>query len=200
MSLSTVAAALAALSALAAPAEKQSWESTVKPETNAVFLPRSALVEVDGAPRGRGSVHLEIEDRTRTFRVRVSAEGFETQEAVVEAARVADKDFALALRPAGYAKPVAARDASSMALAAAALLRAGRVDDAADYAEWSLRSGNTPLANRVLGDVWRRRGDRDQATRYYTMYLSIAEHPRDEAEIRAWLLQDKAGDITIPAK
>ena len=200
MSLSTVAAVLAALSALAAPAEKQSWETTVKPETNAVFLPRSALVEVDGEPRGRGSVHLEIEDRTRTFRVRVSAEGFETQEAVVEAARVADKDFALALRPAGYAKPVDARDASSMALAAAALLRAGRVDDAADYAEQSLRGGNTPLANRVLGDVWRRRGDRDQATRFYTMYLSIAEHPRDEAEIRAWLLQDKAGDITIPAE
>lgn len=200
MSLSTVLAVLAALSTLAAPAEKQSWDSTVKPQTNAVFLPRSALVEVDGEPRGRGAVSLEIEDRTRKFKVRVSAEGFETQEAVVEAARVADKDFALALRPAGYTKPVDARDASSMALAASALLRAGRVDDAADYAEQSLRGGNTPLANRVLGDVWRRRGDRDQATRFYTMYLSLADHPRDEAEIRAWLLQDKAGDITIPAE
>ena len=75
-----------------------------------------------------------------------------------------------------------------------------RVDDAADYAQQSFRGGNTPLANRVLGDVWRRRGDRDQATRYYTMYLSLSDHPADEAAIREWLLQPRAGDITIPAK
>ena len=58
----------------------------------------------------------------------------------------------------------------------------GRADDAAEYADYSLRLASTPLANRVLGDVWRKRGDREQE------------------EIRAWLLQDRPGDITIPAK
>ncbi len=194
-------AALATLVALAAPPapEKQSWESTMKPHTNAEFLPHSALVEVDGEAKGRGFVHLEVADPKRTYKVRVSAEGFETEEALVEASRIAAKDLVLALRPAGYERKVDAGDASSMALAASALLKAGRAGEAAEYADQSLRTGNTPLANRVLGDVWRKRGDRDQATRYYTMYLSLAEHPADEAEVRAYLLQDRPGDITVPA-
>jgi hypothetical protein len=202
MPVPTLAALAAALATLAAPPtqEKQSWGSTMKPHTNAEFLPHGALVEVDGEAKGRGFVHLEIADPKRTFKVRVSAEGFEPEEAVVEASRVAAKDFVLALRPAGYERKVDAADASSMALAASALLRAGRDADAGEYAEQSLRTGNTPLANRVLGDVWRKRGDRDQATRYYTMYLSITDHPADEADVRAYLLQDKPGDMTLPAK
>jgi len=87
-----------------------------------------------------------------------------------------------------------------MALAASALWRAGRVDDAADFAEASLKAGNTPLANRILGDVWRKRGDRDQATRFYAMYLSLSDSPPDGPEIKAWLMQPKDGDITIPAR
>ncbi len=201
MPVHAIAALAAALATLAAPPapEKQSWDSAMKPHTNAEFLPHAALVEVDGEAKGRGFVHLEVADPKRTFKVRVSAEGFETEEAVVEASRIAAKDFVLALRPAGYEKKVDAADAPSMALAASALLRAGRADDAAEYAEQSLRNGNTPLANRVLGDVWRKRGDRDRATKHYTMYLSLSEHPADEAEVRAYLLQDRPGDITIPA-
>ncbi len=194
-------ALLAALAALAPPASpKQSWDSAMKPEVSAGFLPRSAQVEIDGQVRGRGFVKLEITDPKRVFKVRVSAEGFETAEATVEAGRVADREYAIALRPAGFERRLEAKDASGMALAAAALWRAGRVDDAADYAEQSLRSGNTPLANRVLGDVWRRRGDRDRAVQHYTMYLSLSDHPADEAELREWLLQPRPGDITIPAK
>ncbi len=192
-----VAAVVAALAALADP-PAQSWESAVQPEATALFLPHTALVEVDGKPEGRGSIALKVTDPGRTFRVRVSAEGFEPEEAVVEAGKVANRDFVLALRPAGFTRKVSPADCSSMALAASALLKAGRLDDAAEYAEQSLRTGNTPLANRVLGDVWRRRGDRDQAVRYYTMYLSLTEDPRDGDEIRAWLLQPKPGDLTIP--
>jgi tetratricopeptide (TPR) repeat protein len=87
-----------------------------------------------------------------------------------------------------------------MALAASALWKAGRVDDAADYAEQSLRTGSTPLASRVLGDVWRRRGNRDQAVKYYARYLSETDNPPDAPEIKAWLMQDRPGDITIPAR
>jgi hypothetical protein len=32
------------------------------------------------------------------------------------------------------------------------------------------------------------------------MYLSIAKNPPDGPEIKAWLLQDQPGDITIPSK
>jgi hypothetical protein len=192
-------ALLAALAALAAPA-KQSWDSTVKPAANAEFLPHSALVEIDGQAQGRGFVHLEVADPKRTFRLRVSAEGFETEEAVVEAARVASRDYVLALRPAGFAGRVDPANATSMALAADALWKAGRADHAAEYAERSLKAGNTPLANRILGDVWKRRGDRDQATRYYTMYLSLTNDPPDAPEIKAWLMQPRPGDITLPVR
>jgi hypothetical protein len=196
----SAAALLAALAVLAAPPEKQSWDTVQVPEARADFLPQSALIEVDGQARGRGFVRLEVTDPKRTFRIRVSAEGFETEEAVVEAGRIANRQYFLALRPAGFDRKVDTRDAASMALAASALWKAGRVDDAADYAEQSVRTGNTPLANRVLGDVWRRRGDRDQAVKFYAMYLSLADNPADGAEIKAWLMQDRPGDITIPAR
>ncbi len=190
---------LAALAAPPAPA-KQSWTDAVKPEVSAEFLPRSARIEVDGKEVGRGFAKLEVADPKRTFRVRVSADGFETEEATVEAARVQDREFLLALRPAGFVQRLSPGDARGMALAASALWRAGRADDAAAYAEQSLAVANVALANRVLGDVWRARGDRDQATRYYTMYLSLMENPADGPEIKAWLMQPRPGDITIPAK
>jgi len=205
MPASSSAALLAALAILAPPPEppapaRQSLEATRAPETRADFLPRSALIEVDGQVRGHGFVKLELGDVTRTFKVRVSAEGYQTEELVVDPARVVDRQFFLALRPVGFDKKVDPRDAASMALAASALWRAGRVDDAADYAEESLRAGNTALANRVLGDVWRKRGDRDQAVKYFTMYLSLMDDPPDGKEIRAWLMQDRPGDLVIPVE
>jgi hypothetical protein len=181
---------------------KQSWDSTLKPEVKLTVLPQAALVEVDGKAIARGFASLDVADPKRTFRVRVSAEGFETAEAVVEAGRVADRAFFLALRPAGFGSSghIDPTDASTMARASSALWRAGRADDAAEYAEQSLEAGRTPLANRVLGDVWRRRGNRDKAVQYYSMYLSLAEDPPDAGEIRAWLSQARPGDITVPAK
>jgi tetratricopeptide (TPR) repeat protein len=196
----SAAAILAALAVLAGPPEKQSWDSVQKPEVRADFLPQSALVEVDGQARGRGFVKLDLSDPKRTYRLRVSAEGFETEEAVVEAGRVAGRQYFLALRPSGFQQKVDTQVSASMALAASALWKAGRVDDAADYAEQSLRTGSTPLASRVLGDVWRRRGDRDQAVKYYARYLSETDNPPDAPEIKAWLMQDRPGDITIPAR
>jgi tetratricopeptide (TPR) repeat protein len=196
-----VAPLLAGLALLAAPApQKQSWDAASPAEARASFLPQSSLVEVDGQPRGRGSVILEVRDPARTYRIRVSAEGFEPAEAVVEAGKIARQDFFLALRPAGFERKVDTADAASMALAASALWKAGRVDDAADYAEQSMRNGNTPLANRILGEVWRKRGDRDKAVKYFTMYLSLTNDPPDAPEIKAWLMQDRPGDITIPEK
>jgi hypothetical protein len=199
MAVPIAPAILVALAAWAAP-EKESWDSVVKPEVKVDVLPHSALVEVDGKARGRGFATIEVADPKRTFRVRASAEGFETEEAVVDAGKVADRQFFLALRPAGFGRKVDPADAVSMALAASALLKAGRADDAAEYAEQSLRTGSTPLANRVLGDVWRSRGDPDKATRYYAMYLSLADDPPDGPEIKAWLSQPRPGDITIPAR
>jgi tetratricopeptide (TPR) repeat protein len=197
----TLAAAIAALAALAPPqAPKQSWSDTVPPEGYAAFLPHAAVVEVDGKVAGKGSVQVEVTDPKRQYRVRVSADGFEPEEATVEAARIADREFMIVLRPAGFATRIDARDPSATALAAAALWRAGRPDEAAEYADYSLRLANTPLANRVMGDVWRKRGDREKATRYYTMYLSISDNAAEKEEIRAWLMQDRPGDITVPAK
>jgi hypothetical protein len=117
----------------------------------------------------------------------------------VVAGKVANRQVMVVLRPAGFDQAIDAGDARSMALAAAALWRAGRVDAAAEYADQSLQTGNTALANRVLGDVWKRRGDDQQATRYYTMYLSLADNPSDGPAIREWLMRSRPGDITIPA-
>lgn len=196
-------AALAVLAALAAGAgpPKQSWDSVVKPEVKVEIMPRSAVVEVDGKALGRGFATLDVTDPKRKFRVKASAEGFETAEAVVEGASVANHHYFVALRPLGFGadRRLDPADAPSMAVAAAALWRAGRVDDAAEYAEQSIRGGNTPLANRVLGDVWRRRGNRDRAIQYYAAYLSLADDPPDAAEIKSWVSQVK-GDITIPAE
>jgi len=199
MLATTATALLLALSLQAAAPGKETWDAANPAMARASFLPRAALIEVDGQPRGRGSVELEVADPKRTFRIRLSAEGFEPAEAVVEASQIARRQFFLALRPAGFERQVDTADAPSLALAASALWRAGRVDDAADYAEQSLRNGNTALANRILGEVWRKRGDRDQAVRYFTMYLSLAPNPADGPEIKAWLMQDRPGDITIPA-
>jgi hypothetical protein len=195
----SVTAALAALAILAAP-EKQSWEATQAREARAEFLPKSALIEVDGKPLGQGYAVLVITDTRRSYRVRVSAEGFESAEREVEAGKIVDKQVFLALRPAGFTQRLDVKDAAGMALAANALWKAGRLDDAIDYAQQSLQGGNTPLANRVLGEVWRKRGDRDQAVRYFTMYLSLTDNPPDGPEIKAWLLRDQPGDITIPAR
>ena len=201
MPLAASALALSALTLLAAPEkEKQSWDSVSTAIARADFLPKAALVEVEGQPPGRGFVQLDVTDPGRTYKVRVSAEGFEPEERVVEAAKIARGLFYLALRPAGFAQRVDTADPSSMALAASALWKAGRVDDAADYAEQSLHVGNTPLANKILGEVWRRRGDRDKAVQYFTMYLSLTDNPSDGPAIRAWLLEAQPGDITVPAR
>ena len=205
------AALLLALTVMAEPARQAkpappkqpaatSWESVQPKSVSFEVMPRSAQVEVDGKAQQPGLITIDVTDLQRTFKVRVSAEGFESEEAVVVAGKVVSKQVIVALRPAGYERRVDAGDAASMALAAAALWRAKRVDDAAAYAEQSMQITNTDLANRVLGDVWRHRGDRDKATRYYTMYLSLVENPRDGPEIRAYLMQDRPGDITIPAR
>jgi tetratricopeptide (TPR) repeat protein len=189
---------LASLSAAGGSA-KETWESVVKPEAKVEVVPRRAVVEVDGKARGQGFATLDVTDPKRKFRVRATAEGFEPLEVVVEGGAIADQSFFLALRPLGFGstRRLDPADAASMAQAAAALWRAGRVDDAAEYAEQSLRGGETALANRVLGDVWRRRGDRDRAVRHYASYLSLAQDPPEAAEIRAWVSQGK-GDITVP--
>jgi tetratricopeptide (TPR) repeat protein len=193
-----LAAAVLAFLAAAASA-KETWDSVMKPEAKVEVMPRRAVVEVDGQARGQGFATLDVTDPKRKFRVRASAEGFEPAEVVVEGGSVADRSFFLALRPAGFGstRKLDPNDAASMAQAAAALWRAGRVDDAAEYAEQSLRGGDTALANRVLGDVWRRRGDRDRAVRHYASYLSLADNPPDAGEIKAWVSQGRQ-DITIP--
>jgi tetratricopeptide (TPR) repeat protein len=186
--------------ALAGAPAKASWGEVTRPDVRAEVLPRSAVVEIDGKEVGRGYALVEVGDPKRTLRVRVSAAGFETEEKVVVAGDVADREYVLALRPAGFERRADPADAGSMALAASALAKAGRLDDAADYATQSLRAGNTPLANRVLGDVWRHRGNRDEATRYYAMYLSLAKDPPDAPEIKAYLMQPRPGDISLPAQ
>ena len=200
MPISSALAVLAALLAAAPAAPKQSWDSAMKPEANAQFWPRAALVEVDGKPAGRGWVLLKLPDAAQSLRVRVSAEGFETEETVVEVERIRNKQFFLALRPAGFAQKLDPLDAAGMARAAEALWKAGRAGEAAEYAEQSLANGNTPLANRVLGDIARSRGDRDGAVRFYTMYLSIRPDAPDAADIKKYLMQDRPGDITLPAQ
>src|SRR5512135_2685836 len=121
-----VLAAVVGLAPLAGPA-KESWDSVLKPEAKVEILPHSAQVEVDGKARGRGFATLDVSDPKRKFRVRASAEGFETEDVEVEGGSIADRWFFVALRPVGFGsgRRLDPRDAPSMAQAAAALWRAG---------------------------------------------------------------------------
>ncbi|HEY6105708.1 MAG TPA: hypothetical protein VIV59_06990 [Anaeromyxobacteraceae bacterium] len=194
------AAALAALAALACGGpRKASWESVAGPQVAVEVLPRQAAVEMDGRALGAGGRSQAVRPGGR-HRLRASADGFEPLEAEVEGDRVAGRTVFLVLRPQGFGseRRLEAGEPSGLAQAAARLLRAGRLDDAVEYAEQSLAAGDNALAHKVLGAGYARKGSPERSIRHYSDYLGLAPDSPDAAEVRK-ALGTARGDIALPA-
>jgi hypothetical protein len=194
------AAALAAVAVLACGGpHKASWESVAGPQIAVEVLPRLATVEMDGRALGAGGRSQAVRPGAR-HRLRASAEGFEPLEVEVEGERVAGRTVFLVLRPQGFGseRRLEAGDPPGLAQAAARLLRAGRLDDAVDYARQSLAAGDNAPAHRVLGAAYARKGGFALSIRHYSDYLGLAPDAPDAAEVRR-ALETARGDIALPA-
>lgn len=188
----------AALAACAGP--KESWNALQRRDLSIEVLPRGAAVELDGQPVGRGAASRPALDAGRRYRLRVTAGGFEPLEVEVEGAKLSGGQTVLVLRPVGFGsqRRLDAGDPGGLAQAALTLLRAGRLDDAQDYAARSLDLGETALVHKVLGGIWARRGDRRRAGRHYSEYLVLAPDAPDAKQIAAEV-ERLRGDLTVPA-
>jgi tetratricopeptide (TPR) repeat protein len=180
--------------------QKESWKALQQSELSIDILPRNAAVELDGKPVGRGASARPAVDAGRRYRLRATAGGFEPLQVEVEGSKLSGGQTALVLRPVGFGsqRRLDAGDPGGLAQAALALLRAGRLDDAQDYAARSLELGETGLAHKVLGGICARRGDRRQAVRHYSEYLVLAPDAPDAKQIAADV-ERMRGDLTLPA-
>jgi tetratricopeptide (TPR) repeat protein len=189
----------AVLLIVACATPRQSWQEMQTPEVFVDLLPRSAVLEVDGRVLGPGSRTVPLPDLQRRYRFKASAAGFQPMEMIAEGKKLAGARANLLLRPSGFgtARPLDAGDPGSLAQAALVLLRAGRLDDARDYADYSLELAEVPLAHRVLGAVYEKQGDRRRAAQEYSAYLALAPEAPD-ARIVAEAVARARGDLTIP--
>ncbi len=192
------AAALLLASACAAP--KQSWREMQLPEVFVELLPPAAVLEVDGRVLGPGSRPVQLPDARRRYRLRATAPGFQAAEMTAEGEKLVGTRVSLLLRPEGFgaSRRLDAGDPASLAQAAVVLLRAGRLDDARNYADRSLELAEVPLAHRVLGAVYDKQGDRRKAAQEYSTYLSLVPDAPD-AKAVAGAVERARGDLTIPA-
>ena len=192
-------APLVALALAACAGQKESWRS-LGAELSIEVLPRNADVSLDGEPVGHGARSRPNPEAGRRYRVRATAAGFEPLEIEVDGSRLSGGQTVLVLRPVGFGsqRRLDAGDPAGLAQAAMTLLRAGRLDDASEYASRSLDLGDTALAHKVLGGVYAGRGDRRQAALHYGEYLALAPDAPDARQVEAEIARMR-GDVAIPA-
>lgn len=193
-------ATLLAAALAACAGQKESWKSVQQPDFSIEILPRNAAVELDGRPVGRGAASRTVVDAGRRYRLRATAGGFEPLQVELEGSKLSGGQTFLVLRPVGFGsqRRLDAGDPGGLAQAALTLLRAGRIDDAWDYAQRSIELGETALVHKVLGGIHARRGDRRQAGRHYSEYLVLAPDAPDAKQIAAEV-ERMRGDLTIPS-
>jgi tetratricopeptide (TPR) repeat protein len=187
-------AALAAL--LAAPGCARGARGPgAPPEVLVEVLPRSAAVELDGRPLGRGSRAVPAPPGADEHVLRVSAEGYEAEERRLPAGSLAGARVGAALRPRGFpsGRLLDYDDAAGLAAAAAFLARAGPAEDAADYAERAVAlEPGSALAHLALGDALVRMGRRDEAMRLWSRYLRLTPEAPD-ADVVARRMEEVRG-------
>jgi tetratricopeptide (TPR) repeat protein len=195
------AALLALLAAACGGPRAERFEDVAGAEGLVQVLPSGAHLEVDGVPLGPGSRAVPVRDPTRVHRVRASAAGFQPHEVEVPAQELAGGRVGLALRPEGFgsARTLSYDEPSGLSAAAALLLRAGRSQDALEYAQRAAElAPDAAPPRRVLGDAWLRLGRPERAIPEYSAYLAAAppDAPdRREVEDRLSRLR---GDIALP--
>ncbi len=179
------AASLAVLLAACAGPKPVSWSEVRPPEVYVDTLPPGAIVSVDGVEIGKGPLSVPIRDESRSYLVRVTAEGFEPLEASLPGAKLAGTRHEVVLRPQGFGseRKLAAGEPAGLLQAAFVLLRANRNAEALAYAEASLAAGESALAHRTAGYAQLRLGNRNEAVRQFSLYISLAPEAADRKDI-----------------
>jgi tetratricopeptide (TPR) repeat protein len=161
------------------------WSEVRPPEVYVDTLPPGALVTVDGVEIGKGPLSVPVRDESRTYLVRVAAPGFDPVEVSLPGARLAGTRHEVVLRPVGFGtqRKLAAGEPAGLLQAALVLLRADRNAEALAYARASLAAGESALAHRAAGDAQLKLGNRNEAIREYSLYISLAPEAPDRKEI-----------------
>jgi hypothetical protein len=194
--------ALAVLSVACATPRSPSLADVLPPVAYVDTLPPGAVVSVDGVEVGQGSVEFPVRDESRTYVIRATATGFEPAERSVRGTKLAGTRIEIVLRPKGFGteRQLQAGEPAGLLQAAVALLRADRPRDAIAFATASLAAGGPPDGHRVMGQAWRRLGNRELAVKEWSLYLSLAPDAPDRQEVEK-AISSAARDIDMtPAK
>jgi hypothetical protein len=198
----TAAMAAAALgSACAAPA-KESWREAAPPEAYVEVLPRDAQLWVDGVEAGRGARAVPVPDAQHVYVFRAAAPGFAPAERAGEGARLAGARVGIVLRPddLGTARRLELDEPAGLVTAGAALLRARRPAQAAEYAERAAElAPDEPGPHRLLAEADRALGDGARAAREYDAYLRLAPDAADREEVEREI-EALRKDVTVPGR
>lgn len=195
-------AALAVLSTACATEQKASWAEVQPPVVYVETLPVGAHVSVDGVSVGLGPLAFPVRDEARSYAIRVTSEGFEPLDLSVVGAKAAGARLDLVLRPAGFGsqRKLEAGEPAGLLQAALALLRANRPKDALAFAKASIAAGDSAQGHKVAGQAYRKLGDRGQAVKEYTMYLSMSPDAPDRKAIEEAITATSKDIDMAPAK
>jgi tetratricopeptide (TPR) repeat protein len=165
-------------------------------------LPIGALVAVNGTDVGLGPLAFPVRDEARSYAIRVTAAGFEPLDLTVVGSKVTGARLDLVLRPEGFGsqRKLEAGEPAGLLQAALALLRANRPKDALAFAKASIAAGDSPQGHKVAGQAYRKLGNRDQAVKEYTMYLSMMPDAPDRKAIEEAITATSKDIDMTPAK
>jgi tetratricopeptide (TPR) repeat protein len=187
-------ALLLAVGLTACAAEKQPFRSAMEPQLRLEVLPTGALIELDGIGVGRGSCSTPAPEPGEHVLV-VSADGFEPVERQLSRGSLDGVRVGVVLRPEGFGgtRRLDYDEPTGLAVAGAALQKAGRHRDAHDFAARAAAlDGRLPLAQRVLGDALAALGRRDEARAAWGRYLFLQPDAPDAAEVEKRMMQGRA--------
>ncbi len=187
--------------ASACAADRDSFREVAPPELYLEVLPRHALLSLDGVQLGRGSRAIPAPP-PGAYQLVVSASGFEPQERPLPAGSLDGVRVGVVLRPEGLgaSRRLEYDEAPGLAVAAAALSRAGRHEDALDYASRAAAlDGRNALAQRALGDALAALGRRDAARAAWGRYLLLAPDAPDAREVEQRMSAGRA-TFDVPAR
>jgi PEGA domain len=195
-------ASVVVLATACASEQKATWADVQPPVVYLETLPVGAHVAVDGTSVGLGPLAFPVRDGARTYVVRVTAPGFEPLEISLVGSKAAGARLDLVLRPEGFGsqRKLEAGEPAGLLQAAVALLRANRPKDALAFAKASILAGDSPQGHKVAGQAYRKLGDRGQAVKEYTMYLSMAPDAPDRKAIEEAITATSKDIDMTPAK
>ena len=176
---------LAVLATACASPPRATWSDVNPPEAYVETLPPGALVAVNGVEVGKGPVSVPVRDESRTYVLRLTAQGFEPLEASFAGAKLGGSRLELVLRPVGFGSQrlLAAGEPVGLVQASVALLRADRPADALAFAQASMAAGDSPQAHRAAGEAYRRLGDRNKAIQEFSIYVTMAPDAPDRKTV-----------------